>query len=171
MTPAELHLTAALWRTTLAALAPYCERRVEGGCLLYGRREGEEARALVVGVPHQVNRARNFEIPADALAALSAAIPDGLIVVAQVHSHPGTDTTHSRLDDALMVSRRAFSLVLPRYAAHPSEPASAGVHIYDGSGWVKLTPAAARCRVIVDEAAGAEDGAAAGNSALVDMRW
>lgn len=166
MTPAELHLTIALWRMTLAALAPYSDRRVEGGCLWYGRREGDVARVFVVGVPRQVNRARNFEIPSDALAELSAGVPSSFFVVAQVHSHPGHDTTHSPWDDGMMVSRRAFSLVLPRYAALPNDLASAGVHTYDGRGWVKLTPADARRRVIIDEAvdAAAEDGA------LVDMR-
>lgn len=167
MTPQVLHLTPALWRTTLDALAPYRDRRVEGGCLWYGHRESDVAHALLVGVPRQVNRARNFEIPADALAELNAHVPDDLIVVAQVHSHPGTDTTHSWWDDALMVSRRAFSLVVPRYAELPCEPEGAGVHVYDGSSWVKLMPDE-RCRRLVIEVDVSGQSEASGE--MVDLR-
>src|SRR5688572_20147140 len=109
MTPAMLKLTPAVWRATLDAFAPYQTSCVEGGCLWYGRRGGDTARALLVGVPKQINRPRNFEIPADALAELNALVPEGLVVVAQVHSHPGLDTMHSPWDDDMMVSRRAFS--------------------------------------------------------------
>lgn len=166
MTPTQLRFTPALWSATLEAMTPYQERRREGGCLLYGRRADDVARALIVGVPRQVNRARSFEIPADALAALNTRVPDDLIVVAQVHSHPGADTTHSVWDDTQMVSRRAFSLVLPHYAALPCAPDSAGVHIFNGSNWIKLSGAEAFLRIIVEEDPEALDV----GSATIDMR-
>ncbi len=149
MTPTTLEFTPALWRATLDALRPYSTRHLEGGCLWYGRRDGQMARADLVGVPKQVNRPRNFEIPADALAELNSRIGDELVVVAQVHSHPGVDTTHSPWDDTMMLSRKAISLVLPHYARPPCEIDMAGVHVYDGTRWVKLEPEVGRSKLRV----------------------
>lgn len=149
MTPETLELTPSVWQATLVALAPYRTGRVEGGCLWYGWRNSEHAWAVLVGVPKQINRADHFAIPAEALAELNALIPDAFVVVAQVHTHPGVGTTHSAWDDTMMVSRKLFSLVLPRYAALPCEVGAAGVHIHDGNWWVKLPPEASRGRLKV----------------------
>jgi hypothetical protein len=76
---------------------------------------------------------------------LNLRIPDGLVVVAQLHLHPGNDTRHSPWDDQLVVSKRIFSLVLPNYGAPPCSLAAAGIHAHDGGGWVCLpTPAGMR---------------------------
>jgi len=151
MTPEYLTLSSALWQATLDALTPYRVSRVEGGCLWYGQRDVRAVRAEVVGIPRQTNRPRNFAISPEALAELNALIPDDLVVVAQVHLHPGIATTHSQWDNEMMVSRRAFSLVLPRYAARPCDVHTVGVHVHDGRGWVKLREAEGRRRVIVDQ--------------------
>lgn len=150
MTSATLTVIPSVWEATLDALAPYHARQVEGGCLWYGRRDAEGTRAVLVGIPKQVNRPRNFEIPANALAELNARVPEDLVVVAQVHSHPGQCTRHSPWDDGLVVSRKIFSLVVPRYAARPCELASAGVHSFDGMCWVKLAPEEASRRLLLE---------------------
>lgn len=165
MTPTTLQLTPAVWRATLDALEPYRRRRVEGGCLWYGRRGGGSARAVLVGIPNQVNHPRNFDIPADWLAELNGLVPDGLIVVGQVHTHPGADTTHSPWDDRMMVSRKVFSLVLPHYAAPPCDISSVGVHTHDGHGWVKLLPAEVQRRLIIET-----EGDAPAGAIVVDAR-
>lgn len=138
MTPETLKLTPGVWRATLDAMVPYRTGHVEGGCLWYGCRDRRTTMALLVGVPKQVNHPRNFAIPPDALAELNSMVPEDLVVVAQLHSHPGSDTTHSLWDNEMMVSRRAFSLVMPFYAALPCDLRAAGVHVYDGTHWVKL---------------------------------
>ncbi len=147
MTPRSLVLTASLWEATLAAFAPYRQRQVEGGCFWYGARQGDAAR---VGIPKQVNRPQDFEIAAEALATLNVLVPEDLVVVAQIHSHPGIDTTHSPRDDQLVVSRKVFSLVLPAYAALPCDLASVGVHVHDGLRWVKLQPREAPRRLTIE---------------------
>lgn len=152
MTPTILILRPALWQATLQALAPYHRRRVEGGCLWYGARDDDIARAVAVGIPRQVNWARNFEIPADALADLSRRMPENLVVVGQIHCHPGSDTTHSPWDDAMIVSRRVFSLVLPYYAAPSCDLSVVGVHVHEGTRWVRLSAGAIRERLVVETA-------------------
>lgn len=150
MTPATLRFGPAIWRATLDVMGPYRIGKLEGGCLWYGLHEGGYGQATLVGVPRQQNRALNFEISADALADLNMLVPDGLVVIAQVHSHPGSNTTHSRWDDKMMVSRKVFSLVLPRYAALPCDLPSVGVHAHDGRRWVKLPRADGLRRLIMD---------------------
>jgi proteasome lid subunit RPN8/RPN11 len=78
--------------------------------------------------------------PAVATAS-RAARARGLGVVAQVHSHPGTDTRHSDGDDrlVLMPFENMFSLVVARYGSgglHPSN--GAGLHQYQDGQWVQL---------------------------------
>jgi hypothetical protein len=138
MSPDALVLPEAIWPRTLELLARYRRARVEGGCLWYGRREGARATAMLIGVPKQANRMRNFEIPSGALAELNLQIPDGLVVVAQLHLHPGPDTRHSTWDDQLVVSQRVFSLVLPNFGAPPCSLGSAGIHTHDGRTWTRL---------------------------------
>lgn len=138
MSPEALLLPDTIWPRTLELLAGYRRARVEGGCLWYGRRNGATATAMLIGVPKQINRMRNFEIPSDALAELNAEIPDQLVVVAQLHLHPGSDTRHSTWDDHLVVSQRVFSLVLPNYGAPPCDLGHAGIHAHDGRAWKRL---------------------------------
>ena len=150
MSPNTLLLPEAIWTSTLSVLRPYAAARVEGGCLWYGRRNGQSATAMLIGIPKQINRTRNFQIPPDALAELNMRIPDSLVVVAQIHLHPGVDVRHSHWDDQLVVSRRMFSLVLPNYGAPPCILSSAGIHAHDGRCWSLLPTAVGVSRVTVN---------------------
>lgn len=173
MTPERLELTPALWQTTLGVLTSYRLRRVEGGCLWYGQRDAQTARAVLVGIPRQINRARNFEIPADALAELNTLVTrvrNDLVVVAQVHTHPGAETRHSLWDDAMMVSRKVFSLVLPRYSMLPCNIDTVGLHVHDGTKWMYLTREEAKGRLVVVEYAKALDEALLDETLIVDTR-
>lgn len=74
-------------------------------------------------------------------AASRAARACGLGVVAQVHSHPGSDTRHSDGDDrlVLMPFENMFSVVVAGYGSgglHPS--GGAGLHQYQDGQWVQL---------------------------------
>lgn len=67
----------------------------------------------------------------------------GLAVMAQVHSHPGTDTRHSDGDDQLIVLPREgmFSLVVDRYGDGPADPRQgAGLHQFQDGRWVRVMP-------------------------------
>lgn len=65
----------------------------------------------------------------------------GLVVVAQVHSHPGTDTRHSDGDDKLIVMPHEglFSLVVSNYGRGDISPGGgAGLHQYQEGRWVRV---------------------------------
>ena len=140
-----------MWENTLDLMAPYAERGVEAGCFWYGMRGIEADFAVLCGIPQQINRAQNFDIPSDDLATLVSALPtEGLVTVAQIHTHPGRETTHSRWDDGLIVSRKIYSLVLPHYGKRPCVPNAVSVHEFRGAEWHSLASkeAAISIRVI-----------------------
>jgi hypothetical protein len=144
--PEFLFLSPDVWRTTASLLEPYAAARVEAGCYWYGVRSDTEAVAAMVGVPHQINRRRNFEVAADDLAQLVRGVPDGLVAVAQVHTHPGLTTEHSPWDDGLIVSQKVFSLVLPDYGAR-ALLSDAMVHEFADGEWRPLPPEQAARRI------------------------
>jgi proteasome lid subunit RPN8/RPN11 len=62
-------------------------------------------------------------------------------VVAQVHSHPGSDTRHSDGDDqlVLMPFTGMFSLVVASYGRGSLEPGhGAGLHQFQDGRWIKV---------------------------------
>jgi len=136
-----------VWRSSVSLLEPYSRARVEAGLLWYGTRSSEElAVAVLTGIPKQTNAKRNFDISADDLAALNRAMAEDLVVVAQVHTHPGEGTEHSPWDDAKIVSRKIFSLVFPRYGSGLSLPESS-VHEFVDGEWRALDAVDAARRV------------------------
>ena len=147
----DLSVSSGLWEATIRLLQPYAMREVESGCFWYGNRTETAGFALLVGIPFQINHRRNFEIPSEALATLVRSLPSpDLVVVAQIHTHPGEDTEHSPWDDDLMVSRKIYSLVLPRYGRLPCPIEAARVHRFVEGRWLTVDPAdpASRIRVL-----------------------
>jgi hypothetical protein len=144
--PRRLLIPETAWRATVGLLAPYAVAQVEAGVYWYGTRSEEAAVVSVVGVPRQLNRPRNFDVHSEDLAALIRRLPDPLVAVAALHTHPGIDTRHSEWDDARAVSRKILSLVLPFYGRGP-QLEDAAVHQSVDGRWVMLGPAEARSRL------------------------
>jgi proteasome lid subunit RPN8/RPN11 len=74
--------------------------------------------------------------------AARAARTSSLGIIAQVHSHPGSDTRHSDGDDrlVLMPFEGMFSLVVGDYGYGAIEPANgAGLHQFQHGRWVQVT--------------------------------
>jgi proteasome lid subunit RPN8/RPN11 len=68
----------------------------------------------------------------------------GLTIVAQIHSHPGSDTRHSDGDDdlVLMPYDGMFSLVVGEYGLGSVLPGhGAGLHQYQSGLWVSIQQA------------------------------
>jgi hypothetical protein len=144
--PEFLFVSPEVWRTTASLLEAYAAARVEAGCYWYGVRSDTEAVTAMVGVPHQINRRQNFEVAANDLAQLVRRVPEGLVVVAQVHTHPGLKTDHSPWDDGLVVSQKVFSLILPDYGGR-ALLSDARVHEFADGEWRPLPPVEAARRI------------------------
>lgn len=145
--PEHLIVTDETWRATRALFGRYAYSEVEAGLYWYGARSAEAATVSFIGVPEQVNRRTNFDVEAESLAILTRRVPEPLVVVAQLHTHPGTDTNHSPWDDERAVSRKIFSLVLPYYGNHATLE-QAAVHEYVDSQWCRLNQPEAASRII-----------------------
>jgi hypothetical protein len=63
-----------------------------------------------------------------------------LVRLAQIHTHPGSGTEHSELDDVLAYSQRpgTVSVVLPNHGLTHPGLADAGVHLRGDDGWREL---------------------------------
>ena len=144
--PTKLVVSDLLWQQTLALLQQYTAKRLEAGCFWYGVRTEDTASALTLGIPRQINRPANFDIPADGLAELikAACETSGLVAVAQIHIHPGADVRHSPRDDKQVVSRNIFSLVIPNYCKPPIVFESIGVNRFENNRWTRLSSEVAR---------------------------
>ena len=122
----------------------------ESGAIWYGDRleDGGGVVRLVVA-PRQIMRRFNYEIPADAVAEIVRQLPESWRPLAQVHSHPGGLTEHSRYDDRMALSRRALSIVFPSYGRYRAEsfPAGVGVHECQEGYWHLLADDLAAVRV------------------------
>jgi proteasome lid subunit RPN8/RPN11 len=86
--------------------------------------------------------------------AAAAARRRRLGLVAQVHSHPGSDTRHSDGDDdlVLMPFEMMFSIVVADYGLTDIEPGKGmALHQYQDGRWVWITDAPAAFVLVPDE--------------------
>jgi proteasome lid subunit RPN8/RPN11 len=150
----RLDVTEAVWLVTGRYFRQLATAKRETVALWYGIEQPNRHLAVAVGFPQAGANHFNFAILPDELQALSEqAVPAGLMVVAQLHAHPGRSTTHSNHDDENAVSFHPgfVSIVLPHYGhAGLDDVVSLGIHERDGTAWRKLAPKdnARRVRVL-----------------------
>lgn len=80
------------------------------------------------------------EVPPDALSSLISALPEGMFVLARVHTHPG-EAYHSPVDDRnmLIAHEGAISIVVPDFAGAPFDLRACSVNeLRSASGWREL---------------------------------
>lgn len=115
----------------------------EGVVLWAGRRDGQDVvvvAAVAVESDHGWGHVRVDETQVG--WAARAMRRHGLILVAQVHSHPGSDTRHSDGDDDLIVLRHEgmFSLVVADFGRGGLEGGDGlGIHQLQGGAWVRVS--------------------------------
>ena len=151
-----LILTDATWKQMLAMLATSPDG-VERVAYLDGIRNGDGTSlgmgiVTTVTVPHAVQSAGHFTVSAQEMSRAGAHLRrHGLVRLAQVHTHPGHDTSHSPIDDESAYSRKAgaVSIVLPWHAAGDPSPTDGTVHVHDGHGWHQLSQADAEAFIRV----------------------
>jgi hypothetical protein len=131
--------------------------RLETCCFWYGTgdRGAREVRVTAVVVPRQRQTWGNYQVSVEAVREMSERLsPYGLRNLAQVHSHPGDNVEHSSYDDEMANSRKALSLVFPRYGHWNRRwPAGVGVHEFQGGYWHLLGDSDAAKRVSVQQGA------------------
>lgn len=96
-----------------------------------------------VTVPHAQQYADHFTVSAEEMSRAGQHLrTHGLARLAQVHTHPGSDTRHSPYDDKHAYSRKAgaISIVLPWHAHGDPLPTGGSVHLHDGERWHGLSP-------------------------------
>lgn len=128
---------------------------VESACLWLGSLDENGhgvVKALVV--PLQVNRPRNYSVSGNAMLKVAEfARARAWTVVGAIHSHPGMGVEHSTYDDEMTPSRRAVSIVMPRYGHWSGPwPHGLGVHEYFEKYWHLLSDEHARQRVALSDA-------------------
>jgi len=146
--PEFLVVSEDIWNATAILLRPYAEEGIEAGLFWFGIRNTESAAVSAIGIPRQTNRERNFEVIADDLAVLVRRLGRPLVIVAQLHTHPGTLTEHSSWDDDLVVSLKILSLVLPDYG-RGSQLSQASVHEFVDGQWRQLDRGEVARRIVV----------------------
>ncbi len=147
--PARLVVSEEALAATLASFRPFAAERLEAVCFWYGPRDDVGSGSVTaVVVPPQRNYRRRYHVPSEAMAAVARATgPRGWRNLCQVHTHPGDLVEHSFYDDEHANSRRALSIVLPRYGASDRWPHHA-VHEFQNGQWHLLGRDVAAARIV-----------------------
>jgi hypothetical protein len=113
-----LLVSRAILKATLEALNPAGREGRESVALWLVEPRSDTARVAGVHVPAQYSTGDMFQIPRESVVALLELVGrTGLVVAAQVHTHPA-EAFHSFADDNWAIVRHhgAISIVLPGFA-------------------------------------------------------
>jgi len=143
----RLIITDSVRRATETALRGFIgpDGRHEGIVFWAGRHAGNDQLAVAVIVPRAIHSRGSVHVSADQVGeAAHQARTRGVVLLAQVHSHPGDDPRHSDADDTLVLMAREsmFSIVAARYGDRGITSAEgAGIHQFQDDGWIQVSDA------------------------------
>jgi proteasome lid subunit RPN8/RPN11 len=132
--------------------------RHEGLVFWGGRRADNDTVILTSLIPNSNHGRQHVMAAPDEVGRLSRMARSlGLVVAAQVHSHPGEDTRHSDGDDrlVLMPYEGMFSLVIANYGdggIHPQQ--GSGLHQFQDGRWCKIEVGCHDAMLIVPDTTG-----------------
>lgn len=158
-----LFVPRRLWSATWEGLRVRGGGRRESACVWAGTREAgvEHAREVIFldDLPGTVGRRLQHRTSRAAVAALLQRARDlGLVIVADVHTHPSDWVELSEVDQAHPIEYRVglVALVLPDFAVGVADIGVVGVHEYAGDGlWCTFEGEEVRQRLCVTEEVGA----------------
>ncbi len=145
----ELAIAQGAWRSAARLLPTYRGRDGdhEGIVFLLGSRSGDDALVTTAVAPNaEHDRRRVLCTEQQMLEVIAEARKLGLALIAQLHSHPGDWTDHSKGDDELvfMPYEGMVSFVAPHYGMVGLEPVhSLGIHQFQGGRWVMVDESSA----------------------------
>lgn len=150
-TPAVLVVSPAAVQATRELLKR--AGRNEACVFWYGER-GEISRVRSVRAPVQRSFRGNYHVEPQSMSEMVRDLPESWRPLAQIHSHPGLGTEHSRYDDRMMSSNKILSIVFPVYG-NPTEPwpRGLGVHEWQIDYWHMLSPQQVQVRLALQELA------------------
>lgn len=129
------------------ALAGLRDRGHEGLVFWAGLDNGSFTAFTTVVVPDADHSDRGVFVTEAAYGrAASEAKRAGVVLLAQVHSHPGSDARHSDGDDDLIIMpfEGMLSIVVPHYGVGWHEITEAKVHQFQDGRWTLCTDASVR---------------------------
>ncbi len=138
-----LYVSQTLLRQTHESFFPAWQAQAEAACLWCGVETDAYQVATTLAIPRLVHSAGAYRIERGSMRRLADHLnSQGLVVLAQLHTHPPkAGTHHSCYDDAHAYSTRqgALSLVWPDYGHLATFSLEhLGVHERDGDRWVRL---------------------------------
>jgi proteasome lid subunit RPN8/RPN11 len=149
LAPARGHLivTDSVRRATETALRGFIgpDGRHEGIGFWAGRQEGDDQLVAAVIVPRAIHGPGFVHVSADQVGEAAHQARDRrLVLLAQVHSHPGDDTRHSDADDSLVLMAREgmFSIVAAQYGDRALTLAEGvGIYQFQDTRWIQVSDA------------------------------
>ena len=141
----HLIVTDSVRRATETALRGFIgpDGRHEGIVFWAGRQDGNDQLIVAVIAPRAIHGPGFVHVSADQVGeAAHQARTHRLVLLAQVHSHPGDDTRHSDADDSLVLMAREnmFSIVAARYGDRGVTPGEgAGIHQFQDDRWIQVS--------------------------------
>src|SRR5437867_1627638 len=133
-------------------LRSYCGPEEHEGVVYWGGTETPGGPVVLTALsPTAATTRGSFRTDADANTTLVLTLARlDLVLVAQVHSHPGDCVDHSDGDDsgALVRFQGFWSLVVPQFARSGMQQLSRlGIHLYDAGQFRRLSSEAVTARV------------------------
>lgn len=137
-----LYLPRGLIRDTHDAFLPYWRASVETACFWFGIMTDSVGVATTLALPRLEQAAGYYRVDVVSLRVLATRLrAQGLVNLAQVHTHPFTWVGHSAYDDAYAYSTRTGSLsfVWPDYGrSSVYDLSDVGILERQAERWVRL---------------------------------
>lgn len=134
----RLSCPSALWREGLTELRRRTERRHESGAFLLGRRDGDRRTVTRFAYyddldPHSLDSGIVIFDGAGYGPLWQLCRDTGLTVVADVHTHPGSEgQSHSDRDNPMIAKPGHIAIIVPNFAECVFKPAQVGIYEYEG---------------------------------------
>lgn len=132
-------------KLTQNVLLDYAFQTLPGEGMVYwgGVWENHTTKISLVIAPTILSRQRNYEIPRDGIVkAVRAFVRNRAVLMAKIHSHPGSMVDHSWYDDEYtgFKSEGLLSIVVPNYGRNGLLPlTSCGVHRFTSDRFHRLS--------------------------------
>jgi len=146
----QLIISEILW-DEICQLLKEEKREVEQVLFIEGLIFGSRRIATSIIIPDAHLSRGNYQISSDSILECSELIKGfNLKRVAQVHTHPGSNVSHSNYDDrnAYSFVDGSISIVIPNYGSQNFDLSDCGVHEYMSGAWLRHNSATPTIQIV-----------------------